>query len=86
MYLNNYFRLNRPLSRTYFAIKSTLPGDQFIYFGTLCFWLLNLSGSNIQSDKKYDDPNTTSQTILLEMKNLGIDANVAPNKLRTVIN
>lgn len=71
------------MSRSYFAIKSQNPGDQFIYFGTLCFWLLNLCGSNVQSDKKYDDPNTTSQTILLEMKNVGIDANVPPNKLRT---
>jgi estrogen-related receptor beta like 1 len=71
------------LSRTYFAIKSTQSGDQFIYFSSLCFWLLNICGSSIQGDKKYDDPNTAAQTILMEMKNLGIDSNVPPNKLRT---
>ena len=37
----------------------------------------------MQGDKKYDDPNTAAQTILMEMKNLNIDSNVPPNKLRT---
>lgn len=75
-------RINKPLSRTYFASKSVNNDDQFIYFATLCIWLLNLIGSNIQGDKKYDDPLTTSQNILLEIKNLGIDLNIPPNKLR----
>lgn len=71
-------KINKPLSRTFFALKSS-TGDQFVYFGTLSIWLLNLCGSSIQS--KLEDPNSTSQNILLEMKNLGIDSNIPPNKL-----
>lgn len=63
-------------------MKSTNSEDQFIYFVTLSIWLLNLSGSNMQGEKKYDDPITISQNIILEMKNLGIDVNIPPNKLR----
>lgn len=83
-YENSFLKhkINKPLSRTYFAVKSSNPGDQFIYFGTLSFWLLNLCGSSVQSEKKYDDPNSTSQTILMEMKNVGIDISAPPNKLR----
>jgi len=72
------------LSRTYFATKSTNPGEQFIYFSSLSIWLLNLCGVSIQGDKKYDDPTTMSNNILSEMKNAGINVDVAPNKLRTV--
>lgn len=36
----------------------------------------------MQGEKKYDDPITISQNIILEMKNLGIDVNIPPNKLR----
>ncbi len=75
-------KINKPLSRNYFALKSTTPGDQFIYFSSLCFWLLNLCGSQIQGDKKYDDPNTASQNIINESKNIGVDLNVPINKLR----
>lgn len=63
-------------------MKSINSEDQFIYFVTLSIWLLNLSGSNMQGEKKYDDPITISQNIILEMKNLGIDVNIPPNKLR----
>lgn len=75
-------KINKPLSRSYFALKSINPGDQFIYFSTLCFWLLTLCGSSIQGDKKYDDPNTASQNIVNEAKTVGIDINVPINKLR----
>lgn len=70
------------MPKTYFAMKSTNSEDQFIYFVTLSIWLLNLSGSNIQGEKKYDDPITISQNIIMEMKNLGIEVNIPPNKLR----
>jgi hypothetical protein len=39
---------------------------------------------SIQADKKYDDPTTMSNNIITEMKNVGINVDVAPNKLRTV--
>lgn len=72
------------MSRTYFATKSTNPGEQFIYFSSLSIWLLSLCGVTIQADKKYDDPTTMANNILSEMKNAGINVDVAPNKLRTV--
>jgi estrogen-related receptor beta like 1 len=76
-------KINKPLSRSYFALKSVNPGDQFIYFSSLSFWLLSLLGSNIQGDKIYDDPNTASQNIIIEAKKVGVDLNVPINKLRT---
>ena len=48
-------------------------------------WLLSFCGISIQADKKYDDPMTMSNNLLSEMKNAGINVDVAPNKLRTVI-
>ena len=84
-YLSKYYiRGHKPLSRSYFAIKSVNTGDQFVYYSALAFWLLNICGSSIQGDKKYDDPNAINQNILLEMRNLGIEVGIPPNKLRTV--
>jgi hypothetical protein len=40
----------------------------------------------MSGDKKYDDPMTMATNLLTEMKNLGIKCDIAPNKLRTVIN
>ena len=79
-------RGHRPLSRSYFAVKSTNQGEQFIYFSSLAIWLLSICGSQITGDKKYDDPVTMANNILTEMKGVGINIDVPPNKLRTVIN
>jgi hypothetical protein len=65
-------------------VKSTNPGEQFIYFSSLSIWLLSICGVSIQGDKKYDDPTTMSNNIITEMKKAGIEIDVAPNKLRTV--
>ena len=51
----------------------------------MSIWLLSLCGATIQGDKKYDDPTTMANNIISEMKNAGINVDVAPNKLRTVI-
>ena len=45
-------------------------------------WLVNLCGGKISSDQKYDDPVTLASNLLTEMKNVGIDCGVPPNKLR----
>lgn len=76
---------HKPLSRSYFAIKSTNPGEQFIYFSSLSIWLLSLCGVQMSGDRKYEDPLTTANSIITELKNLGVSIDVAPNKLRQVI-
>jgi hypothetical protein len=40
----------------------------------------------MSGDKKYDDPITMATNLLSEMKNVGINCDVPPNKLRTVRN
>jgi hypothetical protein len=75
---------HRPLSRAYFAIKSSNQGEQSVYFNSLAIWLLSLCGANVSADKKYDDPTTMANTLLTEMKNVGISCDIPPNKLRTV--
>ena len=82
LYINN--RGHRPLSRSYFALKSPNQGEQSIDFNSLAIWLLTLCGANISGDKKYDDPTTIANTLLTEMKNIGIQCDIPPNKLRTV--
>jgi hypothetical protein len=38
----------------------------------------------LSGDRKYEDPLTTANTILTELKNLGNQIDVQPNKLRQV--
>jgi hypothetical protein len=55
-----------------------------MYFSALSIWLVSLCGGNLQGDKKYDDPITMANNLLTEMKNLGVNIDVPPNKLRNV--
>jgi hypothetical protein len=48
--------------------------------------LLSLNGAQVAGDKKYDDPVTTATNILTEMKNIEINIDIPPNKLRNVYN
>jgi len=78
------FRGHKPLSRTYFAVKLPNSNDQSIYFNSLSIWLIGLCGGAMSGDKKYDDPLTMATNLLTEMKVLGIECDIPPNKLRTV--
>ena len=45
---------------------------------------MGLCGGQMSGDKKYDDPITMATNLLSEMKNVGINCEIPPNKLRTV--
>jgi len=39
----------------------------------------------MSGDRKFEDPLTTANSIITELKNLGVQIDVAPNKLRQVL-
>ncbi|XP_071957784.1 intraflagellar transport protein 57 homolog [Antedon mediterranea] len=71
----------KPLSRHYFAI-ATNPGEQFFIFTSLCAWLVNLSGRQMEQPQEYDDPNATISSILDELRQLGGTVDFPPSKLK----
>ena len=73
----------KPLSKTFFAIPSSNPSEQFIYFVSLVSWLLSINNHVVTGWNKYDDPMTASQNVILELKKLGIEVDMPPNKLKT---
>jgi hypothetical protein len=78
-------RGHKPISRSFFAAKIQGIEEQSVYFNTLSIWLLGLCGGQMGADKKYEDPVTMATNLLNEMTNVGIQCDVPPNKLRTVI-
>jgi len=38
----------------------------------------------MSGDRKYEDPLTTANSIIIELKNLGVELDIAANKLRQV--
>lgn len=56
--------------------------EQFIHFVSLVSWLLSINNHQVTGWNKYDDPMTASQNVLLEMKKLGIQMDIAPMKLK----
>eukprot|EP00743_Colponemidia_sp_Colp-15_P001821 GILK01001986.1.p1 GENE.GILK01001986.1~~GILK01001986.1.p1 ORF type:complete len:443 (-),score=105.37 GILK01001986.1:107-1261(-) len=73
----------KPLARTYFAMPSNNPNEQFTYFISLVAWLMGVNGQNVSSWSKYDDPNTAVNNVVLELKKLGVDVDFPPAKLKT---
>lgn len=45
-------------------------------------WLLSINNVKVKDWTKYDDPMTTSQNILIELRNLGLELPISPNKLK----
>lgn len=72
----------KPISRSYFAVAANNASEQFLYFVTLVSWLLALNNHQVKDWSKYDDPQTTSQNILLELQKLGIDLDLSPSKIK----
>jgi len=72
----------KPLSKVHFATPSENPSEQFIYFVSLVSWLLSINNHQAPSWNKYEDPMTASQNIILELKKLGIELDMSPNKLK----
>jgi estrogen-related receptor beta like 1 len=73
----------KPVARTFFALPASNASEQFIHFISLVSWLLSINNHQVQGWNKYDDPMTASQNVVLELKNLGIQLNMPPGKLKS---
>lgn len=69
------------LSRTFFAMPAANTASQFACFIALIEWLLKLCQRSITFDK-YDDPNTSINNLVLELKNMGFAMDFPPSKLK----
>jgi len=71
----------KPLSRSFFAYPHTNAAYQFQYFTKLVAWGLGLL--RVQADwDEYDDPNTQITNMLVALKDLGLQVNTVPGKLK----
>lgn len=52
-------------------------------FVGLMKWLIGLAGGKSAGWNEYDDPNTVSNNIVLDIKKIGVGASIAANKLKT---
>ena len=71
----------RPFSRTLFAVKGENQSTQFAKFLKVVVWLMSKSGRSFEIDK-FDDPNTSVVKVMLELKEMGFEMDVAANKLK----
>jgi len=71
----------KALSRSYFVFAAPNTAHQFKYFTALVVW--GLSVLRVQADwDEYDDPNTVITNMLVAMKDLGVQVNTVPGKLK----
>ncbi len=80
---NLFSRGFKPFSRSFFAVPSTNPSEQFMQFVQLVSWLLEVGGQKVSGWGKYDDPTTASQNMILELKKMGIELDMPASKLKT---
>jgi estrogen-related receptor beta like 1 len=71
----------RPFARTLFATKGENQSTQFACFLKVVVWLMSKSGRSFEIDK-FDDPNTSVVKVMLELKDMGFESDVAANKLK----
>jgi len=71
----------KPLSRTFFAYPGQNPAHQFKYFTQLVVWGLSLVRQQADWDE-YDDPNTVITNMLVVLKDMGLQVNTVPGKLK----
>jgi len=71
----------RPLSRTFFSYPAANMAYQFKYFTQLIVWLLGMLKARADWDE-YDDPNTVITNMLVALKDVGVQVNVVPGKLK----
>lgn len=71
----------KPLSRVFFSYPAQNTAHQFKYFTQLVIWGFSLLRKQADWDE-YDDPNTVITNMLVIMKDLGIQVNTVPGKLR----
>jgi len=71
----------RPISRTFFVYPHSHSQYQFKYFTELVVWCFKLI--RVQAAwEEYDDPNTKITNMLVTLKDLGIQVNAVPGKLK----
>eukprot|EP00928_Gymnodinium_smaydae_P066658 TRINITY_DN4962_c0_g1_i4.p2 TRINITY_DN4962_c0_g1~~TRINITY_DN4962_c0_g1_i4.p2 ORF type:complete len:441 (+),score=158.48 TRINITY_DN4962_c0_g1_i4:78-1325(+) len=70
-----------PISRIFFVYPGNNTAAQFKYFSRLVAWLLELIQRRADWDE-YDDPNTVTNNILTCLKDIGLQLNVAPGKVK----
>ena len=70
------------MARSFFATQAQNSSEQFIYFISLVSWFLAINNHQVTGWNKYDDPMTASQNVILELKKLGIELDMPPNKLK----
>lgn len=70
------------MSKCYFAVKIS-ASEQFMYFVTLVSWLLTLCGQSQGGWNQYDDPNTVTNNIVLDLKKLDVLIDYPPSKLKS---
>lgn len=71
----------KPLTRIFFAYPAPNTAHQFKYFTQLVVWGLSLLRQQADWDE-YDDPNTVITNMLVVLKDLGIQVNTVPGKLK----
>jgi len=71
----------KPLTRVFFAYAAPNTAHQFKYFTQLVAWGLSLLNQQADWDE-YDDPNTVITNMLVIVKDLGIQVNTVPGKLK----
>lgn len=71
----------KPLARTYFAYPAQNTAHQFKYFTQLVVWGFSLVKQQADWDE-YDDPNTVITNMLVILKDLGVQVNTVPGKLK----
>jgi len=72
----------KPLTRTFFAMPSNNPNEQFHYFTSLVSWLVHFLGRNFPPPSQFDDPTATAGTILQELRAVNLPSDFPPNKIR----
>jgi len=73
----------KPISRAFFAYPAANTAHQFKYFTQLVVWGLSLAPGHAKADwDEYDDPNTVITSMLVILKDMGIQVNAVPAKLK----
>eukprot|EP00047_Mylnosiga_fluctuans_P004796 m.236650 g.236650 ORF g.236650 m.236650 type:complete len:418 (+) comp13005_c0_seq1:41-1294(+) len=71
----------KSIPRHYFAIAEN-ASEQLYYFGNLLSWLLSITGQRFTPPDQYDDPNTVTTNIMLELRKQGLPTEFSQTKLK----
>lgn len=71
----------KPLPRTFFAYPAQNPAHQFKYFTQLVVWAMSILNMKADWDE-FDDPNTVITNMLVILKDMGLQVQAVPGKLK----